>query len=107
MTICELSERILYNECIFIIPSQFKICVIENADASNICEDILTTKRYIAISKLLVYRNKSNIRCNNMVILHEVKLVPEAIAEGSNGRMALSPLVNVGRKHVLMARSIT
>ena len=32
--------------------------------------------------------------------------MPKAIAEGSNGRMALSPLVNVGRKHILMARSI-
>ena len=38
--------------------------------------------------------------------MHEVELVPEAKAEGSNSREALSLLMNVGLKQILMTCSI-
>ena len=42
----------------------------------------------------------------NMVILHEVKLVPEAIAEGTNGRIVISSLATLVYKHIPIAQSI-
>ena len=42
-----------------------------------------------------------------MVILHEVKLVPEAIAEGTNGRIVISSLATLVYKHIPIAQSIT
>ena len=39
-------------------------------------------------------------------IIPKVKLVPEAQPRDTNDRGVLSLLMNVGRKHILMARSI-
>ena len=42
----------------------------------------------------------------NIGIIHEVKLVPEAQPRDTNGRVVLSLLSTLGRKHILMARSL-
>ena len=42
----------------------------------------------------------------NMAILHEVKLVPEVIAEGTNGQIVISPLATLLYKHIPIAQSI-
>ena len=43
---------------------------------------------------------------DNIGIIPEVKLVPEAQPRDTNGRVVLFPLSTLGRKHILMARSI-
>jgi len=42
----------------------------------------------------------------NKRITPKVKLVPEAQPRDTNGRVVLFPLTILGRKHILMARSI-
>ena len=42
----------------------------------------------------------------NIGIIPEVKLVPEAQPRDTNGRVVLFPLSTLGRKHILMARSL-
>ena len=41
-----------------------------------------------------------------MVILHEVKLVPEALSEGTNGRIVISPLATFVYKHIPIAQHV-
>ena len=43
---------------------------------------------------------------NNNEIIPEVKLVPQAQPRDTNNRGVLSPLATLGRKQILMARSI-
>ena len=78
---------------------------------------VFTTKMKI---EFLVFHKSSNsmpygMFCNaaiwqimgyKMVILHEVKLVPEAIAEGTNGRIVISQLATSVYKHIPIAQSI-
>ena len=42
----------------------------------------------------------------NIGIIHEVKLVPEAQPRDTNDQGVLFPLSTLGRKHILMARSM-
>ena len=44
--------------------------------------------------------------CNNIGIIHEVKLVPEAQPRDTNGRVVLFPLSTLGRKHILMPEAL-
>ena len=46
------------------------------------------------------------VQGHTMVILHEVKLVPEALAEGTNGRIVISSLATLVYKHIPIAQSI-
>ena len=46
------------------------------------------------------------VQGHTMVILHEVKLVPEAIAKGTNGRIVISSLATLVYKHIPIAQSI-
>ena len=45
-------------------------------------------------------------RVTNMALLHEEKLLPEAIAEGNNDRIVIKPLVTQVYKHIPRAQSI-
>ena len=46
------------------------------------------------------------VQGHTMVILYEAKLVPEAIAEGANGRIVISSLATLLYKHIPIAQSI-
>ena len=59
---------------------------------------ILPIKANDIVFALYLYANKE--------IIPEVKLVPEAQPRDTNNRGILSALASVGRKHILMARSI-
>ena len=58
------------------------------------------------------YNNKemnilvSQCECYNIGIIPKVKLMPEAQPRDINNRGVLSLLMTVGRKHILMARSV-
>ena len=47
-----------------------------------------------------------NFDKTNKGIVPEVKLVPEAQLRDTNNREVLFPLATMGRKHILIARSI-
>ena len=58
------------------------------------------------INKVLNYL-KMGVYLDNMGIIPEVKLVPQAQPRDTNGRVVLFLLSTRGRKHILMSRSLT
>ena len=59
----------------------------------------------IILNKIFIYITVL-VEGYNIGIIHEVKLVPEAQPRDTNGRVVLFPLSTLGRKHILMARSM-
>ena len=54
---------------------------------------------------LIIRKNKYQLY-DNIGIIPKVKLMPEAQPRDINNRGVLSLLMTVGRKHILMARSV-
>ena len=106
-TYCRLTDltniSIILNKILFLEFSELRTIIYHLS--SYYLPFLFHQLTYLQSNKIKLHLRIYQPSCNKEII-PEVKLVPEAQPRDTNGRVVLLPLSTLGRKYILMARSI-